>query len=66
MDKEAVLSTYFQRDLSYRFDEGLGLDVTYRSSDLRDYHVSIGLLADTVYELLDLVRNVRNNLNGRA
>ena len=66
MDEEAVLSSDFQRYLSYRFDEGLGFDIAYRSSDLGDDHVSIGLLADTVYELLDLVRNVRNNLNGRA
>ena len=66
MDEQAVLPSDFQRYLSYRFDERLGLDVAHRSSNLGDDHVSIGLLADTLYELLDLVRNVRNNLNGRA
>ena len=63
VDEEAVLSSHFERYLSYRLDEGLRFDIAYRTADFRDDDVGIGLLAYSVDELLDLVGDVRNDLH---
>ena len=66
MDEEAVLTPHLKRYLSYSFEERLGFNVTYSAADLSDDHVSIGFLADTVYEILYFICYMGYDLNGRA
>ena len=49
-----------------RFDEGLRFNVTDGAADFGNDHVCVCLLADTVYEILDFICNVGNDLHGRA
>ena len=63
MDEEAVFSSHLKRDLSGRFKEGLGLDVSYGASDLRDNDIGVGLGRYVIYEILYLVGYVRDHLN---
>ena len=53
-----------QRDLPRRLQEGLALDVAGRAADLGDDHVRAGLFLQTVNEVLDLLRDVRDDLHG--
>ena len=66
MDEKAVFPPDLQRDLAHRLDEGLALDVADGAADLRDDDVRIRLAADAVDELLDLVRDVGDDLHRGA
>ncbi len=63
MDKQAVLSSDFERDLTNRFQKRLRFDIADRSADLGNDHVRISLLSHAVNKILDLVRDVRNDLH---
>ena len=63
VDEQAVLLPYLQRDLAHRLQEGLGLDIADGAADFGDDHIRIGLPADAVDELFDLIGHVGNNLN---
>ena len=64
MDEQTVFPADFQRDLADRFNKGLAFDVTDGSADLGDDHIGIGLLADAVNKFFDLVRYMRDHLDG--
>ena len=66
MDEQAVGRARLQRDLPHGLHKGLGLDIADGAADLRNNHVSIGLLAYPVDEFLDLVGDMGNDLHGRA
>ena len=66
MDIEAVFLADFMADLTDSLEKRLALDVTYGAADFGDNNVSVGFLADGVDEPLDLVGDMRNNLNGFA
>ncbi len=63
VDEERVLLAPLQRDLPRRLQEGLALDVAGRAADLGDDHVRAGLFFQTVNEVLDLLRDVRDDLH---
>ena len=63
MDEQAVFAADLQRNLAHGFNEGLGFDVADRAADLSNDHVGARLLAHAVYEILDLVCDVRNDLH---
>ena len=64
MDKEAVFSSYLQRDLPDSLQKGLRFDIADGAADLCDDHIRIGLLAHTIDKFLDLICDVWNNLHG--
>ena len=64
VDEKAVFSADFEGDLSHRLEEGLRFDIADRSADLRDHDVRIRFSAYAINEIFDLVRDVRNGLNG--
>ena len=64
MNKEALLLSLLQGDLADGFDKGLALYVAYGAADLRDQDVRPGLLCSGIDEMLYLVRDVGNDLNG--
>ena len=66
MDIQAVFLADFMADLTDSLEKRLALDVTYGAADFGDNNVSVGFLADGVDEPLDLVGDMRNNLNGFA
>ena len=66
MNEETVLAADFKRNLTHRLEEGLGLDVSDRAADLGDDYIRVGLLADAVDEVLDLVCDMRDDLHGRT
>ena len=66
MDKEAVLPSDFEGNLPNRFDEGLRFNVTDGAADFGNDHIGVRLLADAVHKILDFIRNVRDDLHGRA
>ena len=61
-----VLGADLAAELADRLEERLGLDVADRASDLRDHHIGVGGLGDGADARLDLVRDVRDHLHGRA
>ena len=63
VDEQAVLLPYLQRDLAHRLQEGLGLDIADGAADFGDDHIRVGLPADAVDELFDLIGHVGNDLN---
>ena len=66
VDEQAVLAPLLDRDLPDGLDERLRLDVTGRSADLRDDDLRVCLLPDPVDEILDLVGDVRDDLDRAA
>ena len=66
MYEQAVGLAFFDAHLPCSFKEWLALDVPYGSSDLRDYDIAVTLCADAVYEFLDLVGDVRDDLDCTA
>ena len=66
MDKQTVLTSLLQRNLSYSFKEGLGFNISYCAADFCNYHICVCLFADPVNEFLNLVCYMGNNLHGRA
>lgn len=64
--KMGVFLTDLERNLTNGFEKRLAFDIACRAADLGDDDVCIRLVADAVNEALDLVRDVRNDLNGLA
>ncbi len=70
MQEEAVVTAHFVADLSGRFEERLGFDVTDRATDLGDHdigRVALGVGCGHRQDAtLDLIRDVRDHLDGVA
>ena len=66
VDEHAAGATGVDRELADGLEERQGLDVADGAADLRDHHVDIGALRDHPNALLDLVGDVRDDLDGRA
>jgi hypothetical protein len=66
VDEHAGAPPDVDRELPDRLEEGQRLDVAHRAADLGDDHVDVGLLADQADAVLDLVGDVRDDLDGRA
>src|SRR5712691_12441723 len=66
MDVYHVLRARLAPELADRLEERQRLDVADRSADLGDDDVRVGRLRDASHALLDLVRDVRDDLDGRA
>src|SRR3712207_714694 len=66
VDVEDVLGARLAPELPDRLEERERLDVADRPSDLRDDDVRVARRADAADALLDLVRDVRDDLDGRA
>ena len=66
MDVEHVLGPGFAPELADRLEEGLRFDVADGAADLGDDDVGARHLGDRADARLDLVRDVRDHLNGRA
>ena len=66
MNEKGVFLTDLERNLTNGFEKRLAFDIACRAADLGDDDVCIRLVADAVNEVLDLVRDVRNDLNGLA
>ena len=66
MNEQTVFPAYFQRNLTYRFNKRLRLNIANGSTNFSNYYISIGLLAYTVNEFFNFIGDVRNNLHRRA
>lgn len=66
VDVERVVRADFLLDLADGLEERLALDIADRTADFRDDDVSAVRLGDIVDLLLDLVRDVRDDLYRRA
>jgi len=66
VDEAHVAGSGFQGELADGLQEGQSLDVTDRAADLGDKHVGPGLGGQVGDAPLDLVGDVRNDLNGLA
>ena len=66
MDVERIILADFFLDLADGFKERLALDVANRAADFRDDDVGAIGLCDVIDALLDFVRDVRDDLHGRA
>ena len=66
MDIERVVLADFLLDLANRLKERQALDIADRPADLRDDHIGVVRLCHIVDTLLDLVRDMRNDLHRRA
>ena len=66
MDVEHVVAPDVLAELADRLEERQALDVADRAADLGDQHVDVELLGEAVDAALDLVRDVRDDLDGAA
>ncbi len=66
VDEEAVAAPDVDGELTDRLEERERLDVADGAADLGDHHVDIVGLGDQLDPVLDLVGDVRDDLNGRA
>ncbi len=66
MQVDDVLGPDFAPELADRLQERLRLDVAHGPADLGDHDVRVRRLRDRANARLDLVRDVRDDLNGRA
>ena len=66
MDVEDVRSSDVLAHLADGLEEGEALDVADRPADLDDDHVRIAVAGDPTDALLDLVGDVRDDLDGAA
>lgn len=66
MNVQAVFGPDFDTDLTNRLDERLRLDIADRAADFGDDNVGVDFFADVINKLFYFVRDVRNNLYGRA
>ena len=66
MDEQAVFSSDLKRNLPYRFDKRLGFDISDCSADFGNYNIGACFSSDAVDKFLDLVCDMRNDLNRRA
>jgi len=63
MNKQTVLLTDFQTDLTNRFQKRLALDIPRGSADLGYYHIGVCFLSDGIDEGFDFIRDMRDHLN---
>ncbi len=66
VEVEHVLRAGLAADLADRLEERERLDVADRAADLGDDDVAVGRLTGSAHAVLDLVRDVRDHLHGRA
>ena len=66
VDVHAVAPADVDRELPDRLEERQRLDVAHRAADLGDDDVDVARLADEAHPLLDLVGDVRDDLDGGA
>ena len=66
VDEHAALAAQLALELADRLEERKRLDVADRSADLRDHDIEVLRLGDELYTLLDLVRDVRDDLDRPA
>ncbi len=66
VEVEDVLGADLAPELADRLEEGLRLDVADRAADLGDDDVAVGGFPHSADAFLDLVRDVRDHLHGRA
>src|SRR3989304_2023483 len=66
VDEEHIFPSHFIAELSQHFKEGLRLNITDRPSPFNDAHIGAGLLADGCDPPLDLVCDVRDDLDRPA
>jgi len=66
MDEHATPAPDVHRELADRLQERQRLDVAHRAADLRDHDVDVLALRDELDAVLDLVRDVRDDLHGAA
>ena len=66
VDVERIVLADFLLDLADGLEERLALDIADRAADLRDDDISAVRLCHIVDALLDLVRDVRDDLHRRA
>src|SRR6516165_10044236 len=64
VDEQRVVAPKLLAHLSYGFKKRKGLDIAYRATDFDDGDVH--LLRDPLHRRLDLIRDVRNHLDGLA
>ena len=63
VDIQGVLPSLFQPHLADSLDKGLAFNIADGAADFGDHHVRVGLLADPVDEMLDLIRHMGNDLH---
>ena len=66
VDEHAAAAPDVDRELADRLQERQRLDVAHRAADLGDHDVDVLRLADQPDPVLDLVRDVRDDLHGAA
>ena len=66
MDKQAIFLSYFQRNLSCRFQKWLGFDITNGTANFCNDNICIGLFPYLIDKFLDFICDMRNDLYGRA
>jgi hypothetical protein len=66
VEVEEVVTANLGAELADRFEEGQALDVADRAADLDDHHVDVGVLGHGPDPELDLVGDVRDDLDGLA
>ena len=66
MNEETVFSADLQRDLPNRLQKGLRFNIADGAADFRYHDIGIRLFADAVYEVLDFICDMGNDLNGGA
>src|SRR5678816_2983039 len=63
MDEKYVLTTDLVAKLPQGLEERLRLDVANCPTDLNDHHICFRLFSDASHSTLDLVRDVRDDLD---
>ena len=66
MDIQGIPGAYLAAHLPDGLDKGLALNIPYGPADLGDHDVGLRLAAHIVDKPLDLIRDVRDGLYGRA
>ena len=66
VDVHHVLPSHLRAHLSDGLQKGLGLDIAHGAPDLSDDHIHIAPAAHPVDALLDLIRDMRDNLDRTA
>ncbi len=66
VDEHAAPAPGLDRELPDRLQERQRLDVAHRAADLGDHHVDVLALRDQLHAVLDLVGDVRDDLDGPA
>ncbi len=64
MHDQAVAFPEFPEQLPHRLDIGQGFDIPHRAPDFSNHNVIIPAVAEQLDALLDLIGDVRDNLDG--